>query len=63
MDNEYFTSTEGEFTHDFIEELHMIVGVDLVTEFYKALATYEPERVEGFRKALKDYYELKRIMD
>lgn len=52
-----------EFTYDFIEELHLIVGVDLVTEFYKDLVKNEPERVEEFRKALKDYYEMKRIMD
>ena len=58
-----FNSTEGKFTYDFIEELHMIVGVDAVTEFYKALMKHEPERVEEFKAALKDFYELKRIMD
>lgn len=47
-----FTTTEGEFTIEFIDELHSLVGVDAVSEFYNQLCEEQPERIDEYKKSI-----------
>ena len=42
---------------EFIYDLHGIVGMDAVTEFYELVKKEQPEREQEFLDALKEYYD------
>lgn len=46
-----------DFTFEFIKDLHAIVGIDAVAEFYKTLVEDEPELVQDFIDAVEAYYD------
>lgn len=45
------------FTMEFIYDLHGIVGMDAVTEFYELVKKEQPHREKEFIDALKEYYD------
>ena len=48
------------FTMEFIEDIHSIVGVDLVTELANTLEKDRPDLVFSYASALYSYYKLKK---
>lgn len=45
------------FGMEFIYDLHGIVGMDAVTEFYELVKKEQPEREQEYLDALKEYYD------
>ena len=45
------------FSMEFINDLHGIVGMDAVTEFYELVKKEQPEREQEYLDALKEYYD------
>lgn len=50
---------DSEITMEFIYDLHCIVGMDAVTEYYEMLVEHYPHRLEEYKTKLKEYYDTK----
>jgi len=44
------------FDMEFIYDLHGIVGMDAVAEYYELVKKEQPEREQEYLDALKEYY-------
>lgn len=49
--------TDEPFDLDFIYDLHSLVGIDAVAEYFKLIETECPDRVDEYRRVLKEYYD------
>lgn len=49
--------TDELFDLEFMYDLHKLVGIDAVTEYFKLIERECPERVAEYKKVLKEYYD------
>ena len=49
--------TDEPFDLEFMYDLHRLVGIDAVTEYFNLIEKECPDRVDEYRRVLKEYYD------